>query len=379
MCKTETKGFFKAVMVAALTTGLGMASTALAEVRVQVVHAAPFADSLEGTSVTVTANGSPVLENFLFKDFTEYLTLPAGDYDLAVIPTGSEEPAIQASVTLESGTDYTVLAVGDGVNQELALWPLVDNVAASGDGNLNIRVVHAAPFAASDEATEVSIRTAGGVIVNNLVGVPFFAQSGFFPIPAGNYDLKVASNDGRTNLIDPLPVDLPAGIDLTVIAIGDGANQPLGILALPVGELETRAPVDNSANGWWSSAAGGNEGFILQPIPAENRLVGTAYTYDLGGSGAPFWVTFDSCQQEIGDPACPAAGAFDGRSAVANVFAFSGGTVGGSEPADGAVVGTVAFEIIDCETAIAALALADGTEVTWDLTRLTFGIDCTLD
>lgn len=358
---------------------LAVAQVAVAEVRVQIVHAAPFADTLEGTSVTVTANDGVVLEDFLFKDFTDYLTLPAGDYDLAVIPTGATEPAITASVTLTSGTDYTVLAVGDGVNQELALWPLVDNVDSPGDGNLNIRVVHAAPFADSAEATEVSIRTAGGAVVNDLVGVPYFAQSGFFPIPAGNYDLKVASNDGQTNFIDPLPADLPAGIDLTVIAIGDGVNQPLGILALPVGELPTQPPVDNSVNGWWQSAAGGNEGFIFQPIPGQNRLVGTAYTYDPAGSGAPLWVTFDSCQQQVDEDACPAEAAFDGRTAVANVYAFSGGVPGGGEAVSGAVAGTVAFEFIDCETAIAALELADGTEVTWDLSRLTPVRDCSLD
>lgn len=358
---------------------VAMGSVAQAEVRVQIVHAAPFADSLEGTSVTVTANGGVVLEDFLFKDFTEYLTLPAGDYDLAVIPTGAEDPAITASVTLESGTDYTVLAVGDGVNQDLALWPLVDNVEAPASGNLNIRVVHAAPFADSSEATEVSIRTAGGGVVNDLVGVPYFAQSGFFEIPAGNYDLKVASNDGQTNFIDPLPADLPAGVNLTVIAIGDGANQPLGILAVPVGELPLRDPVDNSVNGMWQSAAGGNEGFILQPIPAENRLVGTAYTYDPAGSGAPLWVTFDSCQGPLGADECAVPGAFDGRSAVANVYAFSGGVPGGDQPVEGVVAGTVAFEIIDCTSAIAALVLADGTEVTWDLDRLTQTLDCTLD
>lgn len=378
MSKLSVVGKLTRLTTVALVAGAGLIGMAQAEVRVQIVHAAPFADSLEGTSVTVTANGGTVLENFLFKDFTEYLTLPAGDYDLAVIPTGASEPAITASVSLESGTDYTVLAVGDGVNQELALWPLVDNVDAPAEGNLNIRVVHAAPFAASSEATEVSIRTAGGTVVNDLVGVPYFAQSGFFPIPAGSYDLKVASNDGGTNFIDPLPADLPPGIDLTVIAIGDGVNQPLGILALPVGELPTRAPVDNSTNGWWQSAAGGNEGFILQPIPAQNRLVGTAYTYDPAGSGAPLWVTFDSCQQEL-DADCAVEGAFDGRTATANVFAFSGGVPGGGEAVSGAVVGTVAFEFIDCDTAIAALELADGTAVTWDLERLTPTFECTLD
>ena len=365
--------------LAAVAGFVMLATAAQAEVRVQIVHAAPFADSLEGTSVTVTANGAPVLENFLFKDFTEYLVLPAGDYDLAVIPTGATEPAITASVTLESGVDYTVLAVGDGVNQELALWPLVDTAGSADEGNLNIRVVHAAPFAADPTATEVSVRTAGGDVVNNLVGVPYFAESGFFAIPSGEYDLKVASNDGLTNFIDPLAVELPAGIDLTVIAVGDGVNQPLGLLALPVGELDLRAPVDNSVTGLWSAAAGSNEGFIFQPIPAQNRLVGTAYTYDPAGSGAPFWILFDSCQQPLGADTCTVPGAFDGRSAVANVYAFNEGTLGGDSPANGDVIGTVAIEFIDCTTAVAALELVDGGSVTWDLERLTQTLECTLD
>ncbi len=363
-----------------LAIGLISASLlAFAEARVQIVHAAPFTDSIEGSSVTVTANGDAVLEDFLFGDFTEYLTLPSGDYDLAVIPTGASEPAIEASVTLESGVDYTVLATGDGVNQDLALWPLVDDATDPGEGNLNIRVVHAAPFAAELADTEVSIRTAGGDVVNDLVGVPYFAESGFFPVPAGEYDLKVASNDGQTNFIDPLPANLPAGINLTVIAIGDGVNQPLGILALPVGQLETRAPVDNSINGWWASGLGGNEGFIFQPIPAQNRLVGTAYTWDLNGSGDPLWLTFDSCSSDVGAEACETPGAFDGREAVAALYAYSGGTVAGSEPADGDTIGLVSFEFIDCNTAIAVVELDDGTSVSWDLERVTQTVPCTLD
>ncbi|MGY6554076.1 MAG: DUF4397 domain-containing protein [Wenzhouxiangella sp.] len=362
-----------------LLVGAAMSSMAWADARVQIVHAAPFADTLEGTSVTVTANGAPVLEDFLFLDFTEYLTLPAGDYDLAVIPTGATEPAITASVSLESGVDYTVLAVGDGVNQDLALWALVDEVPELAADELAIRVVHAAPFAADLEATEVSIRTVGGDVVNNLVGVPYFAQSGFFAIPAGNYDLKVASNDGLVNFIDPLAVDLPAGLAVTVIAVGDGVNQPLGILALPVGPLETRTPVDNSVLGMWGSAAGGNEGFSIHPIPAENRLVGTAYTYALDGSGAPLWVTFDTCSPDIETDVCLTPGGFDGRHGSAGVFLFTGGTVAGEERAARELIGFVDFEFTSCLTATATLQLEDGTEVVWDLDRLTVGVPCTLD
>ncbi|MCH8478038.1 MAG: DUF4397 domain-containing protein [Wenzhouxiangella sp.] len=357
---------FKLGLLATIGLAAGMLmSVATAEVRVQIVHAAPFADTLEGTSVTVTANGAAVLENFEFKDFTPYLELPAGDYDLAVIPTGSTEPAIEASVTLEAGIDYTVLAVGDGLNQPLTLWPLIDNVDAPADGNLNIRVVHAAPFADSDEATEVSIRTAGGAVVNNLVGVPYFAQSGFFEIPAGTYDLKVASNDGLVDFIDPVPADLPAGANITVIAIGDGVNQPLGILALPVGELPVRLPVDNRVSGWWFSQDTEREGFILQPIPAENRLVGTIYSWDPAGSGEQRWFTFD--------------GTFADREATAEVQAFANGQFLGTDPIEGTVIGSVDFELLACDNALATLTLTDGSEFVWDLGRLTQPLPCNLD
>lgn len=349
----------------AFTTLLFLSAGVLAQARIQVVHAAPFADTVAGTSVTVTANGAVLASDFTFGSFTPYVMVPAGQYDVEVTPTGADDAAITGRVILEDGVDYTALAVGDGVNQPLALFPLVDTAEVPAEGNLNIRVVHAAPFAATSASTQVSIRTAGGVVVNGLVGVPYLAESGFFEVPAATYDLKVASNDGTTNLIDPVPADLPAGANVTIIAIGDGANQPLGILAVPVGALDTRQVVDNSVSGWWQSLNTGREGFILQPIPAENRLVGTIYSWDPEGSGDPRWFTFD--------------GAFAGREALVEVQAFTGGQFGGDNDIDPIVAGTVAFEFLTCDTAVAALELTDGTEFTWDLGRLTQTLPCNLD
>jgi len=374
--KLKTGLFMRTACAAAL---LGSSAGAVADTEVTIVHAAPFAPTVDQTAVTITANGSEVLSDFVFGQFTDPLKLTAGDYLLEVFPEGAGEPAISAQVTLEDDVSYTVLAVGDGAKQELSLWPLINDAAAPAQGNLNVRVVHAAPFAAELEDTQVSIRSASGDVVNGLVGVPFRAESGFFELPAGNYDLKVASNDGRANLIDPLPAELPAGLAVTLIAIGDGDNRPLGLLALPVGQLDTRAPVDNSANGWWASDLGGSEGFILQPIPAENRLVGTGYTYALDGSGDPLWVTFDSCQTPVGEEGCPNAGGFDGRFAQAAVYAQSGGQPGGTQAADSEQIGTVEFDIVNCSTAFALLELNGGTQVTWPLSRLVQSVPCALD
>ena len=72
-------------------------------------------------------------------------------------------------------------------------------VITPASGNVKVRVFHAAPFADTLEGTEVSIRTAGGDLVAGLQGVPFGVGSGYLELPAGTYDLKVASNDGLVN------------------------------------------------------------------------------------------------------------------------------------------------------------------------------------
>jgi len=59
--------------------------------------------------------------------------------------------------------------------------------------------------------------------------VPYGADSGFIQLPAGNYNLVVATPDGSTPLIDPVAVDLTDGQVITVFAVGDIINQPLGI------------------------------------------------------------------------------------------------------------------------------------------------------
>ncbi|MEM1080723.1 MAG: DUF4397 domain-containing protein [Pseudomonadota bacterium] len=345
-------------------SALILSSAALAQSQLRILHAAPFAADVDATSVTVAANGTALATDFRFQDFTDLLEVPAGDYTVTVTPTGGSEAAITADVTLEDGVSYTVLAIGNGTTQPLELLALDDTVDAPDAGNLNLRIVHAAPFAADLAATEVSIRTASGDVVNNLVGVPYKGESGFFQIPAGTYDLKVASNDGLTNLIDPLPVALPAEINLTVVAVGDGINQALGIVALPVGVLATRTPVDFSATGWWNSLNTSNEGYIIQAIPSRNAIAGTIYTYDPAGSGDTLWFTFQ--------------GDFDGRQSTATVFSISGGEFAGQVPADVVPIGTVDLIFEDCDNATATINLDDMTNFTWDLGRLIEGSECTI-
>jgi len=370
----------KKVIFSLVTAALLIGSqSAFAAARVAVLHLAPFADTISGTAVDIVINGNTVFEDVKFKDFVDYVDLEAGDYSIDIVPVGAADPAISRVFTLEDGVDYSVFAIGNGTTQPLELTALVDDNTEPAAGNVAIRVVHAAPFAAELSATEVSIRTAGGDVVNGLTGVPYKVDSGFFEIPAGTYDLKVASNDGSVNYIDPLPAALPEGAHVTIYAIGDVVNQPLSIIAFPVGELAIRTPVDNSANGWWNILEGSGQGFILQPIPSQNRLVGTWYTYD--GDGNPVFLTFDSCEEGSdggGGTTCATPGAFDGVSAVTVLYLNTGG---GSEPGlevQSEQIGTIEFEINGCNDATAIVTLDGELPEMYTGRRLTQPLPCTL-
>jgi hypothetical protein len=202
-----------------------------APARLLVAHLAPFASG--EASVTVRANGSDILSDFTYTDTTSYLSLPPDDYFIEILPTGTSTVAISGTVTLESGKDYTAAAIGDGVNQPLELFPLEDNNSQPFPGTGKVRIVHAAPFDADLAATRVSIRTNDGEVVGGLANVAYKEFSQYLDLPAGVYDLQIATPDGATMLFDIPPITVQAGDIVTVFAtgmVGSGANQPLGYL-----------------------------------------------------------------------------------------------------------------------------------------------------
>ena len=351
-----------------LTTAAAMLSSQLAsaDARVTVAHFAPFADEIADTSVSVALNGAVALENVLFTDFTPYIDLPAGEYVVDIIPTGTMTPAITNTFTLEDGMDYTVYAAGNGSLQDLELVALVDDNTPPAMGMVKVRIVHAAPFASTPEATEVSIRTAGGDLVAGLQGVPYGAATGYLELPADTYDLKVASNNGQVNYIDPLPVELASGTIATLFAVGDIAMQDLGIVATPIAELPLRTPVDNSANGAFKLDGFDGQGFFAVPIPAENRLVGSWYTYT--SEGAPLWFTFDSCLSDT--EGCSTPGAFDGMSALTTLYLSEGGDMQKTEP-----VGTIMFDVVSCDLIETTVTVGDSVTM-YDGVRITPSAFC---
>lgn len=359
---------------AAISTVLLMfgSTSAFAQAKVAVAHFAPFADTIDGTAVNISVNGTPVdaLQGVKFKDFTDYIDFAEGEYTIDVIPVGATDPAISGTFDLTDGMKYTLYAAGDGVKQDLELRALVDDTMMPAAGSLNLRIVHAAPFAAELDATAVSIRHDDGTVIAGLSNVPYNIDSGFLEVPATTYDLKVASPDGSVNYFDIAPVDLSvaAGGDVTVYAVGDIMNQPLGATALFVGDLPLEGTVDNSTYGTFEILQGSGTGFNFGPIPAENRAVGQWYTYDMDGN--PTFFTFDSCQLMDGE--CSNPGGFDGQMVTTDLYLNTGGGSSEDDTVETTKVGEIEFMFDDdsCQTGSAEVTLDGEMSDMYDFAAL---------
>lgn len=106
-----------------------LVAPAAGNVKVRVVHGAPSAPNVD---VYATAPGAdintatPVLTNVPFRAVSSYLTVPAGQYQFRVTPTGTKTVAIDLTVTLNTNSIRTVVArdnVGGGTPFALFLLP----------------------------------------------------------------------------------------------------------------------------------------------------------------------------------------------------------------------------------------------------------------
>ena len=198
--------------------------------QVQLAHLAPFAAGGDST-VEIRVNGETLLPAVAYGESTGYLAIESGTVSIEIIPAIAPALAFSEELELAPGQAYTVIGVGDGVNQDLGIVLLDDATSAPAPGQFQLRLGHLAPFAG--DAASADVRLADGSL---LAEVDFGDVGGFVELPAGSYDLIITAPGGDPVLIDPVAVAFSGGEIVSAFAAGNGDIQPLGVFALPVGE-----------------------------------------------------------------------------------------------------------------------------------------------
>ncbi|WP_333607579.1 DUF4397 domain-containing protein [Arsukibacterium sp.] len=198
-----------------------VAPLAQGNVRVQVVHAASAAPTVDVHVTAPDAALSAPLATLDYKAFTGAVDVPAGNYRVRITLPG-EDTVVFDSGTLEltSGMDLVVAAINSNysgaspvsllaVTPEGEVLPILDANSTS-----SLRVVH-----------NVSDAPAVDIVVNDNFETPLVSDLAFpdftgYVTPApGDYNVKVAVANTETAVIDA-DVTLDDGVFYTVIATG---------------------------------------------------------------------------------------------------------------------------------------------------------------
>jgi subtilisin family serine protease len=176
--------------------------------RVRVAHLSP-----DAPNVDILVNDALAFADIPFQEITGYAMLPPGTYNVKVVPAGATEPVvIEADLTLEAGTDYTVAAVN--VLASIEPLVLVDDNSDPAAGESRVRFVHAAP-----SAPAVDIAVTGGPIL--FSDIEFKEVGDYLAVAAGTYDLE-ARLAGTDTVVLSLPgVTVEDGKVYTVYAVDE--------------------------------------------------------------------------------------------------------------------------------------------------------------
>lgn len=202
-------GLVAALVGLALVAMSAEPAAAQDEAFVRVVHASP-----DAPNVDVWVDGATVLTDVPFTAVSDYLPLSAGEHNVQVTATGATDPVIDADLTLEAGTSYTVAAIG--LLADIGATVLTDDRTPSG-GQSKLRVFHAAPGAPAS----VDVAVTGGPLL--VEGLAYPEASGYLTVEPGTYQLEVRAA-GDTAPALSLEATLAADQNYTAIAMDGGAG-----------------------------------------------------------------------------------------------------------------------------------------------------------
>ena len=333
------------------------------------IHAAPLAQPESGSAVEFFINGQRAISSMPYGAYTSFLPLDMGSMEISVRRSSDDSLMVTETISLNNTGSHWIYVFGDGDTRPFKLIHRDATIPWIGGGDVPTYVWNAATI---DGLGPLLLTKSDGSSAGSSPGglSPVdFGEMQYILRQSGQRNYKFTSPDGRANLIDLAPMQLavPPTIDIwQLLVIGDGHHYPLSVLAVPGGLLDLVDPVDHSSLGWWDTPnTEAAEGVLIHSLPAQNRIVGTIYSYADDDSGAQAWYTFD--------------GNISHRSVLAEVFASTGGRLGGDEPTTLEPVGTLAIDFENCHSGSAEFSLETGSEVQWDLTRLTAEVECSWD
>ena len=174
---------------------------------VRVFHAAP-----QAPNVDVYVNDQMVFSNLAFGDFTRYVYLDEGEYNVSVYLAGQKDrPVINQMVDVPSQQIFTIAATGNLDNLGLLVVP--DKVSKSPSPNYSsMRIIHLSP-----NAPAVDILVDGDTLFEDI---SFGEGTDYVDLNSGTYNINAVLNTDKSVVL-PLKMTLNPDKIYTIYIIGN--------------------------------------------------------------------------------------------------------------------------------------------------------------
>ncbi|MBY5992070.1 DUF4397 domain-containing protein [Ferrimonas balearica] len=199
---------------------------------VRVLHASP-----DAPMVNITVDGANALEMVDYMDASGFLELEAGMYSIgvdAILPGGDTTTVIgPADLDLSGDIEYSVVALGKVADGTLEPLILMRDKAEFGAGNIQLQVLHASPDAPAVDIYLTEPMADISMMEPALAAVPFKGFSDLIEVAAGDYQVRVTPTGDKTVVFDTGGLSLPAGTDLTLVAVNNTltGESPINVMA----------------------------------------------------------------------------------------------------------------------------------------------------
>ncbi|KMT23151.1 DUF4397 domain-containing protein [Clostridium cylindrosporum] len=188
---------------------------------IRILHASP-----DAPSVDIVANGGLIAKNLNYKDFTSYLKVIPGNYNIKIYPSGNMSvTTLNTNVKIPPYSILT-LVIGDNLS-DLKLFVVPDNTRKVVENKALVRFSNLSP-----RSNSIDTYLKNGKQL--FKGVNFGEYTNYIEIPPGVYSFQFKPEDSNSVILSVPNTHLKASNAYTIYFVGESSNNSLLQILIPM-------------------------------------------------------------------------------------------------------------------------------------------------
>lgn len=200
-----------AVIIVAVWPALGCLNNG-GTAQVRLLNASPGEASLNGF-----LGSSTFATSVAYATASDYVGVVSGSPTMVIAAPGATMALVTQTLSLVSGTSYTILA--SGYPESISAILLTDNNSPPPAAKMNLRVINASPSLGTADVYVVAPGTALDTVSPTISALNFQSASSYVPLAAGNYEIDFTPTGKTIVLIKSSTLSFSVGQIRTVVGL----------------------------------------------------------------------------------------------------------------------------------------------------------------